>query len=104
MKEEKKTKETVISVDVEFSDIFDITVAEEYRLKLLDALNKLQSVNLLAKKVERADTAALQMLCAFVKDANTAGISVNWHEPSKNLRQAAELLGLIKPLNLANVT
>ena len=100
MSKGKKAEEKMLSVDVEFNDMFDITVAEEFRLKLLDALSKAQTVSLLANKIERADTAALQMLCAFVKDAKTKGVSVKWSKPSKNLCSAVDLLGLSQVLEL----
>ena len=100
MNEEKASQEKELSIEVEFNDIFDITVAEDFRLKLVDALNNAQAIKLLASKIERADTAALQMLCAFFKDANTKGISVNWCAPSNSLRSAVALLGLSQVLTL----
>ena len=59
MNEEKASQEKELSIEVEFNDIFDITVAEDFRLKLVDALNNAQAIKLLASKIERADKQSL---------------------------------------------
>jgi anti-anti-sigma regulatory factor len=50
--------------------------------------------------VERVDTAALQLLAAFHRDAQARGRTVAWAGASAPLRDAAERLGLTKILAL----
>jgi phospholipid transport system transporter-binding protein len=50
--------------------------------------------------VERVDTAALQLLVAFHRDAQTRGTQVAWAGVSAPLQNAAQQLGLTKTLAL----
>ncbi len=85
---------------VDLEDTFDITVAEKYRTKLLEALSGSKPIELNAEKIERADTSALQVLCAFFKDAKAQGIDVSWVKPTQAMKEAAQLLGLLSILEL----
>ena len=53
-----------------------------------------------ASAVERVDTAALQLLVAFHRDALARGGKITWAGVSTPLREAAERLGLTKALAL----
>jgi ABC-type transporter Mla MlaB component len=53
-----------------------------------------------ASKVERVDTAALQLLSGFYLFAIDAGKKVIWNRPSEALCKAVELLGLTKVINM----
>jgi len=54
-------------------------------------------VQLYGAKVGWVDTAALQLFLAFINTPNT---TVEWVEPSSELRSAASMLGLSTHLNL----
>lgn len=54
-------------------------------------------VQLYGAKVERVDTAALQLLLAFI---NHQEVTIGWVEPSSELCTAARLLGLSSQLGL----
>ena len=54
-----------------------------------------------AANVERIDTAALQLLCAFVRDRQARGHKVQWQGTSTALQEAADLLALRCLLGLA---
>lgn len=54
-------------------------------------------VQLYGARVERIDTATLQLLLAFM---NSPEVTVGWTEPSLELRHAAHLLGLTAQLSL----
>jgi ABC-type transporter Mla MlaB component len=56
-------------------------------------------VQLCGSKVERIDTASLQLLLAFFNDSN---VTVGWTEPSPPLCISAKLLGLSTYLGLPN--
>ncbi len=78
------------------------TLAEADGLK--DALCALaaypQPVILDAAGVQRVDTAALQLLAAFVRDRRLAGRTVRWQTPSPALAAAVRLLGMSSMLQL----
>ena len=51
--------------------------------------------------VERIDTAALQLLCAFVRDRQARGCMVQWQGNSPALHEASDLLAVRGVLGLA---
>lgn len=53
-----------------------------------------------ARAVERVDGALLQLLVAFRRAAVAGGCTVSWLGASDTLREAADLLGLDKELDL----
>ena len=53
-----------------------------------------------AAAVQRVDTAALQLLAAFIRDRRLAGRAVRWQAPSAALAGAARLLGMGPMLQL----
>jgi anti-anti-sigma regulatory factor len=82
------------------SESMDISVVAEIQLQLINALESGKTVILDAHQVERADTAALQVLSAFFQDAKTQAQKVAWKEPSDALCRSAALLDLSNVLNL----
>lgn len=81
---------TVICCDA----CLDISGARDFYGRLQAALEARQPVVLEATHVERADTTALQMLCAFFRDAEVSGLMVQWQQPSPALQNAARLLNV----------
>lgn len=69
---------------------------------LHDALRPLVATgaSLDAAGVERADTAGVQLLTAFVRDVERHGRAVTWIGPSAALRDRAASLGLTGVLGL----
>jgi anti-anti-sigma regulatory factor len=55
-----------------------------------------------AAQVERIDTAALQLLVAFVQDRKAEGRAVVWLDCSEAMVRAARALGLSRELALAS--
>ena len=72
----------------------DISGAQDLYHTLQDALRARCPVTLDATRVERIDTAVLQLLCAFVRDAQASGIVVQWRQSSPALENAARLLNV----------
>lgn len=66
--------------------------------KLLESGGR--EVALDASKVEKVDTAIMQLLTAFYRSAKAQGIEVKWKNPSEGMLRSAELLGLRAPLGL----
>ena len=79
---------------VSCGESLDIRNVDEFRQQLKDALDAGAPVVMAADAVERADAAALQLLCAFFLDAKHKGIEVRWEQPAEALVSAASLLGV----------
>jgi phospholipid transport system transporter-binding protein len=71
------------------------TVRESAMLRAdLLSLLSADEVTLDVGAVERIDTAALQIVFAFVRDRRIAGAAVNWSGDSEGFSEAARLVGL----------
>ena len=81
----------------------DCTLAEAEPLKssLIGLLDEPQTVTLDAGGVQRIDTAALQLLAAFVRDRRLLGHDTRWRGTERTLEPAARLLGMDGMLELA---
>ncbi|HWQ95022.1 MAG TPA: STAS domain-containing protein [Gammaproteobacteria bacterium] len=75
-------------------DSLDISGVGELHQQLNKALDDGQAVTLDASQVQRADTAALQLLAAFCQTARNRGVTVTWRQPSEVFELSACLLGL----------
>lgn len=82
-------------VTVQLQQQVTLANLHELQQELQQLLGK--RVQLSGSQVQRVDTAALQMLVAFM---HSAEVSVCWIDHSPALRQAARLLGLSALLNL----
>ena len=84
------------------------TVRDSVALKssLLDLLMDKRAVTIDVRAIERIDTAALQVLCAFVRDRKAAGGEVLWVGGTESFCEAVRLLGLQSVLGVpdANLT
>lgn len=78
------------------------TVKDAAALKqsLVAVLNSEAAVVLDVSSVERIDTAAIQLMCAFVRQRAADGHSVAWRGIPETLREAASLLGVSEFLML----
>ena len=74
--------------------------ADALKDDLMGALAANQPVVIDGASVERLHSAAIQALCAFVRDRRSAGLEVQWGSTSQCLREAAELLGVERMLGL----
>ena len=81
----------------------ECTVAEAETLKaeLARRLDESGPVTVDVSALQRIDTAALQLLAAFVRDRRTAGRPVAWRGRASALEAAANLLGLNDILELS---
>ncbi|WP_286239186.1 STAS domain-containing protein [Neptuniibacter halophilus] len=72
----------------------------EWKNKLIDLVNEPEPLLLEADQLARVDTAAMQLLLAFVRKASAANKSCQWQNPSTVLIETAEQLGLSQSLSL----
>ncbi len=85
---------------VEGKENFDISLAQDFYTALKEALPHCQSVQFDFSEVQRIDTSILQLLTAFVQDAQTNNIPIEWKDPSEVFSNNAETLGLTDALAL----
>ena len=97
MTSKKAPKKTTVSL----GSALDIANASALKTRLENALAKSLSVTLIGDKVERADTAGLQLIYSFIKQVEHQGCKVSWQKPSDNLIQSSEVLGMSEQLSLA---
>lgn len=79
---------------------FDISAVADLYAVLSDALDRGQPVVLDGSRVGRIDTAGVQMLTAFIREAQGKGIRVDWQGTTEVLCEAAQRLGLAQQLAL----
>ena len=72
----------------------DIMHAAGLKERLVGALNKKNHIVLISDKVERADTAGLQLIYAFKKEVELQKKELSWQKPSDALLSACQALGM----------
>ncbi len=82
----------------------EISIANvtEWKNKLVDFVHEPGPLTLDAEDLSRVDTAAIQLLLAFILKAQAGDKACNWQNPSTALIKTAEQLGLARPLSLKN--
>jgi ABC-type transporter Mla MlaB component len=92
---------------IDCGEILTIANVGEIYTQLLTLLADGKFASLDCSKIERIDTATLQMLFAYAKEAQNQSVSLNWQDPSDTFIQNATVLGLASMLqseqNEANV-
>jgi len=79
---------------IECSVVFDISVVTDFKAMLQQTIAGGQAIVLDVSKVERVDTAALQLLTVLCQDSVLKGLEVSWFNPSEPFTYAAKLTGL----------
>ncbi len=85
------SEECVIELPEQFTIASVMMISE----KMFEAMkSETDIVKIDGSKVERADTAAIQLLCSFAKTANESHIQLGYEKPSEALRNSIDMLGL----------
>ncbi len=98
----------IINEDVNLTDkttvslgsALDIVHVSALKERLSAALEKKPHIVLIANKVERSDTAGLQLIYAFKKEVEQRGKQLSWQKPSEKLILASNTLGMTEVLNI----
>ena len=80
--------------DIEFGESLSIARVGEIYTQLLTSFAEQQAVNLDLSQLERVDTAAIQLLYSFQRDALAQGLVIIWSNPSKVFCDAVDILGI----------
>lgn len=95
-KSSKDSARSTIALDADLR----IGAASALRDTLLAALGAGAPVDLDGSGVGQVDTAGLQVLAAFSRDARAAGLAVGWTSASDSLRRGVAVLGLNELIEL----
>lgn len=90
-------KKTTVSL----GQSLDIAHVSALKTRFENALLKDLPVVLVSDKVEKTDTAGLQLIYSFIQEVENQGRDVSWQKPSDSLIQASEILGFTEKLYLA---
>ena len=85
---------------VSLGTALDIMHASGLKERLVAALEKKSHIVLISDKVERADTAGLQLIYAFKQEVAAKNKEMSWQKPSDSLLGACEALGMSEALDL----
>ena len=85
---------------VSLGSALDIMHASGLKERLAAALEKKSHIVLISDKVERADTAGLQLIYAFKQEVAAQNKEMSWQKPSDNLLAACEVLGMSEALDV----
>jgi len=80
--------------DIEFGDNLSIAQVGVLYPQLLTSFADEQAINLDLSQIERVDTAAIQLLYSFQRDASAQGLVIIWSNPSKVFCDAVDILGI----------
>ena len=87
-------EQTADTTHVTLAAVFGVTDARLLYDRLCAALDSATSLVMDGGRVERVDAAAMQILANFCRTARERGLVLAWHNPSADLQQAAQMLGL----------
>lgn len=90
------SSESQLSLPEELS----IANVSEWKKQLSELLLKDTPLSLDAAALTRVDTAAIQMLSAFIIQVRSSGQEFSWVEPSETLKSTAQCLGMSEYLAL----
>ena len=85
---------------VSLGTALDIMHASGLKERLSVALDKKSHIVLISDKVERADTAGLQLIYSFKKEVESQQKELSWQKPSDALLGACEVLGMSDALGV----
>ncbi len=77
-----------------------IAAVADLQGELKTALETQNEIILSGSDVDVADTAGLQLLCAFFMDASAHDITIRWDKASEALKDAAQQIGVSETIHL----
>ncbi|KGM08208.1 hypothetical protein LP43_0631 [Methylophaga thiooxydans] len=78
--------------DIEFGESLSIAQVGKLYGQLLTSIADEKAINLDLSQIERVDTAAIQLLYSFQRDAAAQGLVIIWSNPSKVFCDAVDIL------------
>jgi ABC-type transporter Mla MlaB component len=87
---------------IDCGDVLGIANVAEMYTRVLSSLAEGHTIQFNVSKIERIDTAAMQMLYAFSKEAGKHDHLVLWQGASEAFVRSAKLLGLATLMNMTD--
>lgn len=88
-------------MDIDCGGVLDISVVAQWWQQALTALKSGDPISIKAEDIQRVDAAGIQAILSLFKSAKQRDISIQIHNPSPALYEAAKLTGLNKELMLS---
>lgn len=85
---------------IKLEGVLSIKNIQELKTKLDEGLVQQKDIVFDASKLERVDTAALQLIAAFSKKMHENGLSLSWSKPGKDIIEIAQLLDMKEAVSL----
>lgn len=85
---------------IKLEGLLSIKNIEELKAKLDGGLVQKKDIVFDTAKLERIDTASLQLIAAFTKKLRDEGFSVTWSKPSREIVEIAQLLDFKEAVSL----
>lgn len=89
------------TTSISLGNALDIAHAADLKKRMQQALSKDLPVVLVADKVEKIDTAGIQLVYAFIDALQNKGEKVSWRKPSGLLLEMSQKLAIKEALVLA---
>jgi ABC-type transporter Mla MlaB component len=81
-------------IEIDCGESLTIAQVAEMYARLLTSLAEEQAVSIDISRIARIDTAAVQLLYSFQRDAKAQGIVIIWSDSSKVFCDAVDILGM----------
>jgi len=85
---------------ISLGNALDIVNVGNLKPRLQTAMEKKPHVVLIADKVERSDTAGIQLIYSFMQYAKEKDVAVSWQKPSDSLIETIAKLGMTDALQI----
>jgi anti-anti-sigma regulatory factor len=87
---------------IDCGDSLGIANVGDMYTRVLSSLAEGQLIQFNVSKIERIDTAAMQMIYAFSKEATKHGHDLVWEDASEAFVRSAQILGLATLMNMTD--
>ncbi len=85
---------------ITLGELLCITNAESMYKRFIKALSVSNTIEIKADKVQKVDTAGLQIVVAVKRKLDKSGGNIMWNKPSKELIDSARILGVSSIIGL----
>lgn len=87
---------------IDCNDVLEIASVADMYTRVLSHLAEGDFIQFNVSKIERIDTAAMQMIYAFSKEAGRHGHALLWEGASEAFIRSAKLLGVATLMNMTD--
>ncbi|MGD8639484.1 MAG: STAS domain-containing protein [Gammaproteobacteria bacterium] len=97
------SKDEAVTNRFQLDETLDISIINDLYNKLKDSSQQTDTIEVDAGKVQRIDTAALQLLYSWYTSEKKKGTKIVWKNTGGTFYQSARLLGLHELLKITDI-